>query len=303
MRAHRRLVGLLLATACLAAPGAAGAATLSFSGAISPSDPTASAGAYSSPTSTCGGVSPATFGAPSYDAYALRNTGAADCVTVRSSVPVCGEPLAPTTYLGTFAPKDAGTGFVGANEGLGCSQDSSHVAAIAAGRTLVVAVHSVDVATTTTDYTLDVTGASLAPANAVNVTGGGLPKGNTLNLNASSLKDGSAPEGTVSVSSTGGQSYSGPVLCLRVDGDRSSVIMRITGGNAPAKYTHAAFWLEESPTTSGGQRNSLLTEARLSRLYGSVCPDPNAPVGGSFNPMTAGYASVIDTPAAVDPPA
>lgn len=300
-----RRLGAIAVALLLLAPATAGAATLTYTGTIAPSDPTTNVRPLSLPPSTCSSVAPLALQPPtSYDAYAFRNTGADDCITVASRAPVCNsdfDTLTATTYLGTFAPKDAATGIIGGGNQASCggNQVESHQAGIPAGRTFVVVERANQQVMQSTGYTLDVTGASLALANAVNVRNGGLPSGNTLNLNASSLKDGTAPEGTVSVSSASGQSYSGPVACLRVSGDRASLLMQVTGGNAPSKFTWAVFWLEENPAGNGGQRNSLLTEAQMISRYGRVCPDPNAPIGGTFNPMTAGYASVIDTPPAL----
>jgi hypothetical protein len=300
MGVPRRIVmGGVLFVALLCAPGAAGAATLTFTGQIDPTDPTLTPVGLTTSTSGCP-TAPASsfpFVTANYDAYALRNTGADDCVTV-TLIPQCGEWLIATTYLGTFAPKDAGTNIVGAAPNPGCewSGGINETASIPAGRTFVVAANGFRAADQITHYWLFVTGSSLAVAQAVNVHDGGLPSSNTLNIQASSLQDGSAPEGTVSVTAASGQNYSGSVTCLRVDGDRASLLMTITGGNSPAKFKGAVYWLEETPSGFGSQRNTRLTQAQLD-AYGGACPDPSAPLRGAVRPMSSGYASVIDTPA------
>src|SRR6476469_250745 len=98
MTKHRWLIALLLLVAGLCAPGVAGAQTLSFAGTLTPSDPRLDVLPGSSPVSTCGAVTPFTVAVqPTYDAYALRNTGGADCVTVQNLVSACGDALALAT--------------------------------------------------------------------------------------------------------------------------------------------------------------------------------------------------------------
>lgn len=99
-------------------------------------------------------------------------------------------------------------------------------------------------------------------------------KSNTFSPRGSVLKDGTGAEGSVSVSSAAGKSYSGPVYCLRVDGDDATLIAAITGGNQDPRFT----------------------EAQLRKLGG--CP---APGSKATNALSSGHTSVVDTPDPVPP--
>ena len=142
-------------------------------------------------------------------------------------------------------------------------------------------------------YLLTVSGTSLALADEVDA-GGSLPNNNTFSLHGSVLKDGTGAEGSVSVSSTSGKAYSGPVTCLRVDGDDATLIASITGGNQDPKYKAVLFYLHESVPGNGGQRNSLLTQVQLDRIDQlGGCP---APGSKPTSALASGHTSVVDTP-------
>lgn len=280
---------LLAVLAFLTLAASAQAMSLQWSGDIAPgSDPQ-----YSNLViggSTCASSSPQQFGlTQAYDAYAVRNTsGTADCVTVTLTAPAIG-CVGTATYLGSFNPAAPLDGFGGARNSVICgSSSSAYQLTVPAGSTFVPLVFSNG---TTGTYQIQVAGSSLAPADEVDA-GGTLPKDNTFSLHASVLKNGTGAEGSVSVSSAAGKAYSGPVQCLRVDGDDATLIASITGGNQDPKYKGVVFWLHEgAPGTAGGQRNSLLTQAQLNRLFN--CPDPGSK---ATNALSSGHTSVVDTP-------
>lgn len=284
---------LLAAAASLVLAASAQANSLTFSGTISPgSDPHYNDVVVSRSFSSCSSATPQQYANdPAYDAYAVRNiSGADDCVTVTldnsASTSAC---IGSAAYVGSFNPAAPLNAFAGGLSTLICNYADSYVVAVPAGGTVVPLAFS---NTASQTYLLTVEGASLALADTVDA-GGSLPKNNTFSLRGSVLKDGTGAEGSVSVSSASGKSYSGPVTCLEVDGDAATLVASITGGNQDPKYKAVAFWLQETPGTNGAQRNSLLTQAQLDRLNGT-CPAPGSKPTGA---LTSGHVSVVDTPA------
>jgi hypothetical protein len=280
-----------VAVAALAAAAApAGANTLSYGGSSDPTDPSLPF----TPADTHGATTCATppnivdFPPGShFDLYAFRNASpSSDCITVTGSNPDC----ATEQTFDDTATIDGGS-FLGTDQSICDGNSHAHSFTADAGQTFIEVVFGPGDSLL---YGLSVSGADVVPAQVL-AAAGSLPDGNTLNVNVSSLEDGTGVEGTLSDSAGTGHNYSGPVRCLSVSGSDASVVMTITSEEGLAsKWKGAVYWLHSSADgTSDGQRNSLLTQSQLDGRYAS-CPDPTAPVGGSFKTIpTTGAVTIV----------
>jgi hypothetical protein len=291
----RSLIAGLLAVAALGAVAAtpAGANTLSYGGSLSSTaDPTLPfIRVDQNGATTCSSTVLPTVGSSGNRAraFAFRNASASsDCITVTTSNPNCSSlGQAVFTFSGVFPD----TSLLGSDSLGGCADTESYSFNAPAGQLFSTFV----LGAADTPFGLSVSGTNVAPVHAIGASGVPLPGGNTLSVNASSLEDGSAVQGTLSDDAGAGHHYGGPVRCLRVSGHTASLVMTFDGTQQglASKWKGAVYWLRQDPSgTSDGQRNSLLTQHQLDTTYAS-CPDPGAPLGGSFKNTGTGQQMLI----------
>jgi hypothetical protein len=296
----------LLAAAALATLGAAPAQanTLFYAGTIAGGDKIApflpvdtsgpsQCGTAASPTLT--GVPPNSVG---YDLYAFRNAGSsATCITVT------GQNASTSAFTfdvtGGLDPADS---LFGADS-FAFATTHAHSVTVPAGHSFAEFVFGLADGRA---YGLAVGGdTTLVPVNAL-AASAQLPASNTLAVHATVPKDDPAGatgiDGTLTDTAGPGHRYSGPVRCLRVDGDKAALVMTFDGTQEglASKWKGAVYWLHQSiDGTTDGQRNSLLTQRQLDTTYAN-CPNPDTPLGkspASYQTISGtGAVTVVDTP-------
>jgi hypothetical protein len=94
----------------------------------------------------------------------------------------------------------------------------------------------------------------------------------------------------------------GRVLCLRVDGDRASMLYEFAPGTTgqPAHHAGGRVFVDGTKlsdigqgASSDAQRNGRLTAAQLAAEVAAGCPDPNTPAA-PLNPLRSGGIVVND---------
>jgi hypothetical protein len=278
----------IAALLCLAAAAPAGAISVAphYHGTVDTGDHTAffRVTDANAPTSCSTAVTSTAgdFAGTTYDEYAFRNDGATStCVTMTENNTSCSSPTVGSSFAGPGS-------FLGSDPAACATPSHSHSFNLAAGQPFVEQVSS---DTLGSAYDLFYSGASVVPVHLVQVAGADLGDGNNVRLTASSLEDGTGLTGTLNVSAGIGHSYGGTVRCLRVSGENASIVVPF---NAPqttgldAKWKGVVYWIHQSlDGFTDGQRNSLLTQQQLDTTYAS-CPDPDAPIKGSFRDVSAG---------------
>ena len=121
---------------------------------------------------------------------------------------------------------------------------------------------------------------------------------NRFEINAQSEPDGSDPKGQGGFFATPDFKFKGEVVCLRVSGNRASVVVRFEHTkNQPPQFGGDVMFLEDNGKSPGPPSPDFITNARLTpaqtdAFEANGCPPPIHPT----TPVASGDIKIDDAP-------